>query len=45
VIVDLETQLSAGGRHILAGIDVCGLEGPVQIIPYIDEVLTLPAAN
>jgi hypothetical protein len=35
-------QRAAGTRHsILAAIDICGMEGPVQIIPYIDRVLTL----
>ena len=28
-------------RHILSAIDLNGLEGPVQIIPYTDQVLTL----
>jgi hypothetical protein len=32
-------------RHILSAIDVCGLEGPVRLIPYIDQVVTLKLAE
>ncbi len=33
---------AVGGSHnILPNIDLCGLEGPVQIIPYVDQTLTL----
>jgi hypothetical protein len=33
---------AVGPSHrILANIDVCGLEGPVQIVPYIEKTLTL----
>ncbi len=28
-------------HHILNAIDVCGMEGPVQLIPYIDQELAL----
>jgi hypothetical protein len=28
-------------HHILAEIDISGMEGPVQLVPYIDRVLTL----
>jgi alpha-L-rhamnosidase/Glycosyl hydrolase 2 galactose-binding domain-like len=28
-------------HHILAAIDICGMGGPVQVVPYIDQVLTL----
>jgi hypothetical protein len=28
-------------HHILPAIDICGMQGPVQLIPYIDQVLTL----
>jgi alpha-L-rhamnosidase len=35
-------QRAVGTRHhILPAINICGMEGPVQIIPYIDRVLTL----
>jgi hypothetical protein len=37
-------QRAVGTRHrILPAIDVDGMEGPVQLIPYIDRVLTLQA--
>jgi hypothetical protein len=47
LVTNTEANSRAVGtsRHILARIDVCGLEGPVQIVPYIDDVLTLHAAN
>jgi hypothetical protein len=33
---------AVGPSHrILANIDVCGLEGPVEIVPYTDQTLTL----
>jgi hypothetical protein len=33
---------AVGGSHnILPNIDLCGLEGPVQIVPYVDQTLTL----
>jgi hypothetical protein len=28
-------------RHILSAIDICGMEGPVRIIPYIDRLVAL----
>jgi hypothetical protein len=28
-------------RHILTQIDICGMEGPVQLIPYADKVVAL----
>ena len=43
----LVTNTEANGRavgtsrHILAAIDVCGMEGPVRLIPYVDQVVTL----
>ena len=39
-------QRAVGTRHsILAAIDICGMEGPVQVIPYVDRVLTLQLAQ
>ena len=32
-------------HHILSAIEIDGLEGPVQVIPYIDRVLTLQLAQ
>jgi hypothetical protein len=43
----LVTNTEANGRavgtsrHILAAIDICGMEGPVRIIPYMDQIVTL----
>ena len=34
---------AVGPSHrILANIDLCGLEGPVEIVPYTDQTLTIP---
>jgi alpha-L-rhamnosidase len=43
LVTNTEANLRAVGtwHHILAAIDICGMEGPVQLIPYIDQVLTL----
>ncbi|MDX6463575.1 MAG: hypothetical protein QOE55_7272 [Acidobacteriaceae bacterium] len=43
LVTNTEANQRAVGtsRHILAAIDVCGLEGPVRIIPYIDQGVTL----
>jgi hypothetical protein len=43
VVTNTEANQRAVGtwHHILAAIDICGMEGPVQLIPYIDQVLTL----
>ncbi|MGA9719697.1 MAG: glycosylhydrolase-like jelly roll fold domain-containing protein, partial [Acidobacteriaceae bacterium] len=43
LVTNTEANKRAVGtsRHILAAIDVCGMEGPVRIIPYIDEVMAL----
>jgi hypothetical protein len=43
VVTNTEANQRAVGtwHHILATIDICGMEGPVQVIPYIDRVLTL----
>jgi hypothetical protein len=43
VITNTEANRRAVGawRYILPGIDVDGLEGPVQIVPYVDRVVTL----
>jgi hypothetical protein len=43
VVTNTEANQRAVGtwHHILPAIDVNGMEGPVQIIPYIDQVLTL----
>jgi alpha-L-rhamnosidase len=39
-------QRAVGTRHnILPAIDICGMEGPVQVIPSIDQVLTLHLAQ
>ena len=33
---------AVGGSHnILPNINLCGLEGPVQIVPYVDQTLTM----
>jgi hypothetical protein len=37
---------AVGPSHqILGNIDVCGLEGPVEIVPYTQHVLTLKPAK
>jgi hypothetical protein len=43
LVTNTEANQRAVGtsRHILSAIDLNGLEGPVQIIPYVDQVLTL----
>ncbi len=43
LITNTEANKRAVGtsRHILAAIDVCGMEGPVRIIPYTDKVVML----
>lgn len=43
VVTDTEANGRAVGtsHRILPAIDICGLEGPVQIIPYVDETITL----
>jgi hypothetical protein len=43
VVYDTEANGRAVGtwHPILSKIDVCGLEGPVQIVPYVDAVVTL----
>jgi hypothetical protein len=43
LVTNTEANQRAVGtrRHILSAIDVDGMEGPVQVIPYIDQVLTL----
>lgn len=39
-------QRAVGTRHhILAAIDSSGMEGPVQVIPYLDRMLTLHATE
>ncbi|HEY1806969.1 MAG TPA: glycosyl hydrolase [Acidobacteriaceae bacterium] len=43
VVTNTEANRRAVGtwHHILPAIDVDGMEGPVQIIPWVDQVLTL----
>jgi len=43
VVTNTEANRRSVGtwRHILSAIDIDGLEGPVQVVPYIDRVLTL----
>jgi len=43
LITNTEANQRAVGtwRHILTSIDIDGMEGPVQLIPYFDRVLTL----
>ncbi|MFP5231625.1 MAG: hypothetical protein ACLGQX_03230 [Acidobacteriota bacterium] len=43
LITNTEVNRRAIGswRHILSAIDLDGLEGPVRVIPYIDQMLTL----
>ena len=46
LVTNTEANRRAVGtwRRILPQIDRCGLEGPVQIVPYVDETITLKAA-
>jgi hypothetical protein len=46
-LTDTEANARAVGpsRRILANIDVCGLEGPVEIVPYTEQTLTLRPAK
>ena len=43
LVTNTEANARAVGtwHHILPAIDLCGLEGPVRIVPYFDETLTL----
>ncbi|MFP5265911.1 MAG: glycosylhydrolase-like jelly roll fold domain-containing protein, partial [Acidobacteriota bacterium] len=43
LVTNTEANQRAVGtsRHILSAIDLDGLEGPVRVIPYIDQMLTL----
>ena len=43
LVTNTEANQRAVGtwHHILGAIDICGMEGPVKLIPYIDQVLTL----
>jgi hypothetical protein len=43
LVTNTEANARAVGpwHHILPAIDICGMEGPVQIIPYVDQVLAL----
>jgi hypothetical protein len=43
LVTNTEANARAVGawHHILPAIDISGMEGPVQIIPYVDTVLTL----
>jgi len=43
LVTNTEANQRAVGtsHHILAAIDICGMEGPVQVIPFVDRVLTL----
>ena len=43
LVTNTEANQRAVGtwHHILAAIDICGMEGPVLLIPYINRVLTL----
>ena len=48
LVTNTEANRRAVGtsRPILARIDVCGMEGPVRIVPYVDQVVTLhPVQN
>lgn len=47
LVTNTEANRRAVGasRHILASIDICGMEGPVRLIPYIDQVVTLHPAQ
>jgi hypothetical protein len=47
LITNTEANQRAVGtwHHILPAIDICGMDGPVQVIPYIDRVLTLHLAQ
>ena len=46
LVTNTEANRRAVGtsRHILTSIDIDGMEGPVQLIPYVDQVLTLHLA-
>lgn len=46
-VTDTEANQRAVGtwRHILRNIDVCGMEGPVRLIPYIDSQAPLQPVN
>jgi hypothetical protein len=43
LVTNTEANRRAVGtsRHILSAIDISGMEGPVQVIPYVDQVVTL----
>ena len=43
LVTNTEANRRAVGtwHHILPAIDIDGMEGPVQLVPYIDELLTL----
>lgn len=43
LVTNTEANRRAVGtwRYLLPQIDVCGMEGPVQIIPYVDQVVAL----
>ena len=47
LVTNTEANQRAVGtwRHILPAIDICGMEGPVQVVPFIDRVLTLHLAQ
>jgi hypothetical protein len=47
VVTNTEANRRAVGtsHHILSAIEICGLEGPVQIIPSIDQTITLRASE
>jgi hypothetical protein len=43
LVTNTEANARAVGtwHHILPAIDISGMEGPVQLIPYVDRFLTL----
>lgn len=47
IVTDTEANGRAVGtsHSILSAIDICGLEGPVQLIPYMNRVVTLHPVN
>jgi hypothetical protein len=47
LVTNTEANARAVGtwRHILASIQLCGLEGPVRLVPYVDQVVTLHPAQ
>jgi hypothetical protein len=47
LVTNTEANQRAVGtwRHILTAIDIDGMEGPVQLTPYLDRVLTLHPAE